>query len=696
MPEPKQKKGIIDNEISLTKSTLLAAASLLILISLFSERMGLVGGFLQRVLLSLFGFAAYLLPLLLLSTTLAAFLGRKLTMEKFSGFALLFITVLVGLQLSNPGSALVPNGCGGLVGQILTLGLVRLFGRIGSWILLGTLVIVALILTCEEFILTMSTSLKNRFTKKPSLQFPTATSLSNPESNPTVQPTSPVEIKKGNEPEVPVKTNDSSSYPEQQPELPKSEGPFSMPPFSILKNPVRLKNQRVKQNINENIKILEQTLANFSVQAKVTEVCYGPTITRYEIYPAPGVKVSRIVSLSNDIALSLAATGIRIEAPIPGKAAIGIEVPNKKTRPVFLREVIETSMFDQSKSPLTVALGKDISGAPVIADLTQMPHLLIAGATGSGKSVCINTIICSILFKSTPDQVKLLLIDPKMVELSNFNGIPHLLAPVVTDTKKTAGVLNWLVTEMENRYSLFATAGVRDIERYNKADSQTKLPFILVVIDELADLMMVAPAEVEGAICRLAQMARATGIHLIMATQRPSVDVITGLIKANIPSRLSFAVSSQTDSRTILDINGAEKLLGKGDMLFYPVGASKPRRIQGALVSDQEVRDLVLFWRDQGMPKFDQAILEAQPQSQSNSIDDLDELFYQALELVVDTGQASASYLQRRFRIGYTRAARIMDQLEAKGYISPPEGSKARDVLIDKKSYEHLLESGKL
>lgn len=434
---------------------------------------------------------------------------------------------------------------------------------------------------------------------------------------------------------------------------------------------------------------LEKVLFDFGVKAKLIRVTRGPVITRYELAPAPGVKISKIVNLSDDIALALAARDVRIEAPIPGKAAIGIEVPNKQALSVVFREVLETPSFKQHSSKLKVALGKDISDQPIIADLIKMPHLLVAGATGSGKSVCITTIINSILFNATPDEVKLLLVDPKMVELSQYNGIPHLLAPVVIDPKKAASALKWIVKEMENRYELFAASGVRDIERYNRlnfSESSTKpaLPFVVVIIDELADLMMVAAGEVEEAICRLAQMARAAGIHLVIATQRPSVDVITGVIKANIPSRISFAVSSQIDSRTILDATGAEKLLGRGDMLYSPLGQNKALRVQGCLVTDDEVQRVIMHWKGMGKPEYldpERLFAETTVKSEEGNGPD-DALFIDAGQLLIRTGMASVSFLQRRLKLGYTRAARLMDMLEEQGVVGGYEGSKPRQVLI--------------
>ncbi|MDP3488138.1 MAG: DNA translocase FtsK, partial [Bacillota bacterium] len=409
----------------------------------------------------------------------------------------------------------------------------------------------------------------------------------------------------------------------------------------------------------------------------------GPAYTRYEIQTAPGTKVSKVTSLSNDIAMSLASEGVRIEAPIPGKAAIGIEVPNKARSSVMLRDVLDSPEFANSLSPLTVALGKDIEGTTVIADLSQMPHLLIAGATGAGKSVCINSLICSILYKSRPDEVKLLLIDPKVVELVTYNGIPHLLAPVLNHPKKAAAALKWATNEMERRYAAFAKAGVRDIERYNERaveQKQNKIPFIVIIIDELADLMMVARADVEDAICRLAQMARAAGMHLVIGTQRPSTDVITGLIKANIPSRLSFTVSSSTDSRVILDTGGAEKLLGRGDMLFLPVGQSKAKRIQGAFVSNREIENIVDHVASQAEAEYIGALNTLEETDSSQSEGEVDDRFDEAVKVVVETGQASVSMLQRRMRLGYTRAARIVDQMQEAGIVGPSDGAKPRQI----------------
>ncbi len=450
---------------------------------------------------------------------------------------------------------------------------------------------------------------------------------------------------------------------------------------------------------------LKSTLASFGVEAEIRNATKGPTVTRYELTPNVGVKVSKIVNLTNDIALNLAAKSIRIEAPIPGKAAVGIEIPNEVPESVMLRDVIESDTFRNHKSKVCFALGKDVAGEICVGDIAKMPHMLIAGTTGSGKSVCINSIIVSILYKSKPSEVKMILIDPKMVELSGYNGIPHLLIPVVTDAKKAAGALNWAVQEMENRYKLFAQNGVKDLKGYNelmeKEEEGVKLPQMVIIIDELADLMMIAPNDVETAICRIAQKARACGMHLIVATQRPSVDVITGLIKANIPSRIAFTVSNQMDSRTILDMAGAEKLLGKGDMLYYPVGENTPLRVQGTFVSEKEIESVVENIKQNSNAVYSEEIIKSietvnNPDNKNNGSvnseneDDSDELLDEAIDLVMDMGQASASMLQRKFKIGYSRAGRIVDQMEARGLISGYDGSKPRQLLITKEEWQEL------
>ena len=478
---------------------------------------------------------------------------------------------------------------------------------------------------------------------------------------------------------------------------------YEYPPVELLSKGTKKAIKGGAKALTEVATRLQKTLYSFGVQAKVENVSVGPAITRYELKPAEGVRVSKIANLADDIALNLAAETIRIEAPIPGKQAVGIEVPNTEKETVHFREVVESDAFQDSKSKLSVALGKDVAGNMEIADIAKMPHALIAGATGSGKSVCINTLITSIIYKAKPSEVKFVMVDPKVVELSVYNGIPHLLIPVVTDPKKAAGALAWAVQEMDNRYNLFAQKGVRDLKGYNamaEKEGIGTLPQIVIIIDELADLMMVAAKEVEDSICRLAQKARAAGMHLIIATQRPSVDVITGIIKANIPSRIAFAVSSQVDSRTILDQVGAEKLLGKGDMLFYPSGAPKPVRVQGAFVSDEEVEKIVSFIKSNGEATYSEDILESIENSNKSDKelaaetgdpdDDTDPFLMDAIDVVVETGQASTSFIQRRFKVGYARAGRIIDQMEERGVISGYQGSKPRQVLMTLEKLQEL------
>jgi len=470
---------------------------------------------------------------------------------------------------------------------------------------------------------------------------------------------------------------------------------FILPSLDLLKKSEKSNySAEFYAHARRNSRVLEETLRSFRIEAEVVEVIIGPTVTRYDIVPGPGVKVSAIANLSNDLALALAAQGIRIEAPIPGKSAVGIEIPNKEPQGVFLREILESERFANFTSKLAFSVGKDIAGSPVVADVADMPHLLIAGATGAGKSVCINTLIASLLYKARPDEVKLLMIDPKVVELSVYNGIPHLLIPVVTDPKKASGALNWAVQEMESRYNAFAETGCRDLKGYNRYltenDEQT-LPQIVIIIDELADLMMTCKGEVEEAICRLAQKARAAGIHLIVATQRPSVDVITGLIKANIPSRLAFAVSSGTDSRTVLDMQGAEKLLGKGDMLFLPRGQNKPIRVQGGFISDKEVEQLVAFLKAQApITHTTEMIQQITMPGKANIEGEVDEFFHDAVDFLLVKGKASTSMLQRQFRIGYNRASRLMEDLEVRGIVGPEDGVKPRKVTITREEYQEI------
>jgi len=534
------------------------------------------------------------------------------------------------------------------------------------------------------------------------------------------KPAEPIEIEE--EPQIQIKPLVHKAEPEIEQLVPKAEpeiepsvseeihlgstvvskGKYQLPSLDFLNKGSRSDQSAIDINLKAKAQKLEETLSSFRVDAKVIQVTQGPAVTRYEIQPNVGVKVSSIVNLANDIALNLEAKSIRIEAPIPGKAAVGIEVENEKINMVTLRDILSSKEFKDSKSKITFAVGKDISGNAITANLKEMPHMLIAGSTGSGKSVCINSIIISILYKANPDEVKLVLIDPKVVELRNYNGIPHLLIPVVTEPSKAAAALNWAVTEMTDRYKKFADEGVRDLESFNdsvrkKNEEDRVISQIVIIIDELADLMMAAPSQVEESICRLAQMARAAGMHLIVATQRPSVDIITGVIKANIPSRIAFAVSSQFDSKTILDMGGAEKLVGKGDMLFNPIGSAKPIRVQGTFISDSEVHKVIEFVKSQTEEiEYASDVLHTIEKGNcQNDDDDGDELLADAIETVVKSGQASTSMLQRRFRIGYNRAARIVDMMEARGIIGPADGSRPRQVLMTEDEFYEAQEETK-
>lgn len=618
---------------------------------------------------------------------------------------------------------------GGMIGALILTLFVRLFATLGTLFLAGIMIIISILLISGKSLReTLHSSLS--FVKKGSSEVLQKQKEKRDErrrekelsqqdddrpedkdETPKKNETSPAQSEpiihdfndRGEErPVVRIQSQESStasvpaeSENKEQPSFPMAEmenQSYQLPSINLLNRPVGNSQNREKKHIADNVKVLEKTFESFGVRAQVKKVHLGPAVTRYEVYPDVGVKVSRIVSLSDDIALALAAKGIRIEAPIPGKSAVGIEVPNQDIAMVSLREVLDSSPAKNQVSKLSIGLGRDISGEPVLADLGKMPHLLVAGATGSGKSVCINGIITSLLMRTKPHEVKLLMVDPKMVELNVYNGIPHLLTPVVTDPKKASQALKKVVSEMERRYELFSSSGTRNLEGYNNYiqrynsendEQQPFMPYIVVIIDELADLMMVASKDVEDAITRLAQMARAAGIHLIIATQRPSVDVITGVIKANIPSRIAFSVSSQTDSRTILDSGGAEKLLGKGDMLFFPIGASKPLRVQGAFLSDEEVEKIVDFAISQQKAQYQENMMPT-----DEKVEDLqevdDELYDDAVQLIVDMQTASVSMLQRRFRIGYTRAARLIDAMEMRHIVGPYEGSKPREVLIGK------------
>ena len=737
----------------------------------FTAQTGYLGFLLNNILRTLLGDAALVLPFLFAAFALTRLWPLEIEniQYRFLGLAILFLLLTITLHLTlsleelaalvkgNIYTSMIYLGLqqqgGGLLGAVLTVILFFLFKDIGSYIVIVALGILALLLItnsslieiisgffkCSSVILSFS----GRLGKNIIGFFPQGEKIGSSSGKKypikkyddyVINP--PVEEKEENAGGFSGKKyNNINNEAVQQTILTTAEvlsesvpaegvevngslnnllgenralEDYQIPPLNLLVKVNKLRDYQQQKVIQERAKSLETTFDSFGVNVKIKEIQAGPAVTRFEIQPETGVKVSKILSLSDDLALNLAAPDVRIEAPIPGKAAIGIEVPNKIISLVYLREVLEDPLFYNSASPLTVGLGKDIAGSAVFADLLKMPHLLIAGSTGSGKSVCINALISSILFKATPWDVKLLLIDPKLVELSIYNGIPHLISPVITEPKKASMALRSMVKEMERRYDIFARQGVRDISRYNElirssarsennsapegCGAEDLLPYIVVVIDELADLMMVAPAEVEDSIVRLSQMSRAAGIHLVIATQRPSVDIITGLIKANITSRIAFAVSSQIDSRTILDLGGAEKLLGRGDMLYYPIGVHKPLRVQGAYISERDIIKIVEYIRQQESPLYQQSFFtEEVTEGNIKEEEKNDPLLPEAVELILQTGHASISLIQRRFRVGYARAARLVDDLERMGVVGKFEGSKPRKVLMNMEQAAVLL-----
>lgn len=737
------KNETIKNEIY---GIIIIAVSLLITISIYFKASGIAEKWIKGLFMGSFGIGAYILPIILFILGFGILIKRgKLKIKKrFWGTCVLLYNVLLIINLRysylNLNLGFIErilksfdNGLnsmgGGVISEIIDIPLIYIFGRIGTYIVLSCAALIFLIISTE---ISIGKSLESIVSKIKSIK----------KDRKAVKKEEPIiqqnvinmdKIKQTAEKDIDkidkkikvldfIKSQESEEKIDDKPEKkevkekndnePKkdfiseeikmvkdnlNEHEYVYPPADLLMENKLKQGIQDKRELLNTAKILEDTLMSFGVDAKVVQVSRGPAVTRYELHPSPGVKVSKITNLADDIALNLAAPSVRIEAPIPGKAAVGIEVPNKEVVSVTLREVIESQEFNEFSSKVAFAMGKDIGGKCIITDLSKMPHLLIAGATGSGKSVCINTMIMSLIYKASPKDVRMLLIDPKVVELSVYNGIPHLLIPVVTDPKKAASALYWAVNEMTQRYKLFADNNVRNIESYNKLmetkEDGEKLPKIVIIIDELSDLMMVAPNDVEDAICRLAQMARAAGMHLIIATQRPSVDVITGVIKANIPSRISFAVSSQIDSRTILDMSGAEKLLGKGDMLFLPIGENKPIRIQGAFISEKEIEKIVKFLKNSWDIEYSADIIDeienniSSPQS-SNESNDVDELLPEAIKTAVDYGQVSASMLQRRLRVGFNRASRLVEEMEFRGIVGPQDGSKPRQVLMSKEEYE--------
>ena len=726
----------------------LIIASILLTILIYTKA-GYIGQTLSPILGGIMGWIKYIIPVgtFAIAIFLACDEDKDNFMKKilqYAVFLLCITTIITVIQISQ-GKLSTANGFeeaikqayyngsknigGGAVGAICAIGLINLVGKIGTVIIaIGIAIIDSIFLfgikpaeLLKEYIETRNEKkqeakaqrIEQRKLRADKEVIPKEKeekkkkSKIMPEDNIVTEDQINIKMANNNEEQTSlfkkqeeIKEDKSKEILTLEHALTVEDENYEFPPVEFL-TPGKTATKMGKKAVTDTANKLQKTLYSFGVSAKVENVSVGPTITRYELKPAEGVRVSKIANLADDIALSLAAETIRIEAPIPGKQAVGIEIPNKEKEVVHLRDIIDSNEFKNAKSKLSFALGKNAAGEAIVTDIAKMPHVLIAGSTGSGKSVCINTLITSIIYKAKPSEVKLVMVDPKVVELSVYNGIPHLLIPVVTDPKKAAGALAWAVQEMVNRYHLFAEKNVRDIAGYNEAlekeGAEGKLPQIVIIIDELADLMMVAKNDVEDAICRLAQMARAAGMHLVIATQRPSVDVITGIIKANIASRISFAVTSQVDSRTILDSAGAEKLLGKGDMLFFPTGVLKPIRIQGAFVSDSEVEKIVSFLKENGGPTYSEDVLEKIERANSTDKeldeqddDETDPFLMEAIDTVVDLGQASASFIQRRFKVRYARAGRIIDQMEARGIISGYEGSKPRQVLVSKEQWQEL------
>ncbi|MDD5449736.1 MAG: DNA translocase FtsK [Candidatus Omnitrophica bacterium] len=662
---------------------------------------GIIGAYLGWALYSLMGLSSFFLPLVILFWAVGRFVGTRPQRfyVKLTGTLVLIMAASTLLSLLFYWDSTARFEKGGMIGLVFSDILMRYFGKGGSFTIAIALLLLSMLLATEfllfPFVIVIIRWVKNlifglkdqamvlKARKKTPVAVRPAPAINNVQVKPPVprpEVQARIRIDRPKPPPAPV----------VKPVMKKAEpvGDFILPSLDLLASPPPIAERQIKEDLQINSKVLEETLADFDVEAKVVQVNQGPVITRYELEPAPGVKINRITTLSDDIALAMKAQSVRIVAPIPGKGTVGVEVPNSSSSLVYLKEILESPDFQDSSSKLTMALGKDIAGTPIITDLGDMPHLLIAGATGSGKTVCVNCIITSMLFQATPDEVKFLMVDPKMVELAIFNDIPHLLCPVVTEHKKVSAALDWVVGEMENRYKAFAKIGARNIDIYNqKVEKEgVKLPYIVVIIDELADLMAIAQREIENAIQRLAQLSRAVGIHIILATQRPSVDVITGVIKANFPARISFKVASKVDSRTVLDINGADKLLGKGDMLFIEPGASKPVRGQASLVTDPEIERVVKFVKNQRGAQYNEQILTEQAKNLAMKRFEKDEIYEEAVRVILESNQASVSILQRRLGLGYTRAARIIDMMEQEGIVGPYQGSKPRDILVDNKA----------
>ena len=662
--------------------------------------LGIFGAWIGEIIVFSFGRpASFILPALIILLGVKFFRQEKpyLSVARILGMFVLLVSISSLIGMFNLDSESSRFYYSGIFGSLLSKFITAYFSRLGCFIILSTFALLSLALVTETLISSIFNKVADRMKlffallskqRKPKVA-PVKIKSILPETQPKILPklksvdnlSADALVSK---PKIQIKSKPDTQEPKIRPQELKI-GDYHLPSLDLLDSPPPLEARQIKGDLEASARILQETLEDFGISVKVTDIERGPVITRYELEPAPGVKVSRIEALGDDIALTMKAQSVRIIAPIPGKDRVGIEVPNTQSSLVYIKEVIASESFQGSKSKLTIVLGKDIAGKTIIADLDDMPHLLIAGTTGSGKTVCINSLLLSLLYKSAPTDLKFVMIDPKMVELMPFNGLPHLLCPVVTEAKKAAAALNWVVNEMEERYRLLARAGTRNIESYN--EKEEKLPYIVVVVDEFADLMVVMPDQIETAVQRLAQLARAVGIHLILATQRPSVNVITGVIKANLPARLSFKVASKVDSRTVLDMNGADKLLGKGDMLFLNPGAEKPTRIQGALVSDKEIERVVNFIKTQAEPVYDEAIAKEQNKSTLDRNQEKDEIYDEAVKVIMESNQASVSILQRRMRLGYTRAARIIDMMEQEGLVGPYEGSKPRRILVDREAW---------
>lgn len=659
--------------------------------------LGIFGAYLGHIIVFIFGRpTSFLLPLLILLIGIKFFrqMSPYLNLPRILGILILFSAISSLVGMFNLQNEFIRFYISGYLGTVISTFITAYFGRVGGFIIFITFIALSLALVSEILISSIFLNILNKgnsllnyilsfFRRKRIVKV----SPNSYRKASAVTPQSTLKTTTSRDapfkPKIQIKPDPKVGEPKIKIQELKI-GDYQLPSLDLLDSPGPPESRQIKEDLEACARILEETLEDFGIQAKVTDIERGPVITRYELEPAPGVKLNRIVALNDDIALAMKAQSVRIIAPIPGKGRVGVEVPNTQSSFVCLKEVLASTVYQKASSPLTLALGKDISGVPIVADLDDMPHLLIAGTTGSGKTVCVNSLILSLLFKKSPADLKFLMIDPKMVELMHFNNLPHLLCPLVTDAKRATFALKWVTYEMEERYRLLAKAGARNIESYN--EKQEKIPYIIVIIDEFADLMTVAPDQIENAVTRLAQLSRAVGIHLILATQRPSVDVITGVIKANLPARISFKVASKVDSRTVLDMNGADKLLGKGDMLFLRPGESKLIRIQGCLVSDTEISRVVEFIKNQSEPVYDESILKEQ-QKTSSAAAEKDELYEQAVKTIMESNQASVSILQRRMRLGYTRAARIIDAMEQEGLIGPYEGSKPRKILVDREEW---------